>query len=447
MNRDIFIEKLLSRAKQAGFEAGEIYISDVSSFKTGVHLGEITRYSVSDKTNLGFRGLYRGKMGCASTQVLDESAIDMLVSAAKDGAELCEMDDEEFIYGGDSAYPEIDGENPAIGEISAAEKIEMAKKLERKALDYDPRITSCSACGVMSMEAATRMVNSRGLDLSVSRGCLGAYVLPIARDGEKTGTSGRECLLMDPSKLDLDALAAESAEEALAYLDAASVPSGKYPILLRHDMAAELLGTFSSVFSADAAQKGMSLLKGREGERIAAECVRIMDDPLLKGNYYSRPFDGEGVACRPKAIVESGRLTTLLHNLKTAKKQGVQTTGNASRSSCAGPIGVSPGNFFFAPGEAGAEELYAMAGSGLLITDLMGMHSGANAVSGDFSLGAKGFLIENGKIARSVNQITIAGNFFELLKDIEALGSDLDFGGGCFGSPTLLVRALSVAGK
>lgn len=447
MNRDIFIEKLLQRAKQAGFEAGEIYISDASSFKTGVHLGEITRYSVSDKTNLGFRGLYKGKMGCASTQVLDEDAIEMLVAAAKDGAELCETDDEEFIYEGDRVYPEVDAENPAIEKISAAEKIEMAKKLEQLALDYDSRITSCSACGVMSMQSRTRMVNSRGLDLSTGRSCLGAYVLPIAREGEKTGTSGRECLLMDPAKLDLDFLAAESAKEALAYLEAESVASGKYPILLRNDVAAQLLGTFCSVFSADAAQKGMSLLKGRENEIIAADCVRIMDDPLLKGSYYSRSFDGEGVACRTKAIVEDGRLTTLLHNLKTAKKQGVQTTGNAARTSCAGPMIVSPGNFFFAPSDKAAEDLYAMAGKSLLITDLMGMHSGVNAVSGDFSLGAKGFMVENGKIIRSVNQITIAGNFFELLKDIEAVGNDLDFGSDCFGSPTLLVKALSVAGK
>ena len=250
MNRELFIEKLLQRAKEAGFEASEIYISDVSSFKTGVHLGEITRYSVSDKTNLGFRGLYKGRMGCASTQVLDGDAIEMLVSAAKDGVELCETDDEEFIYEGGGIYPETEAENPAIGAISTAEKIEMAKNLEQLALDYDARISSCSACGVMSMQSRTRMVNSRGLDLSAGRSCLGAYVLPIARDGEKTGTSGRECLLTDPAGLDLNVLAAESAKEALAYLDAESVKSGKYPILLRHDAAAQLLSAENETLSA-----------------------------------------------------------------------------------------------------------------------------------------------------------------------------------------------------
>lgn len=447
MNRDIFIEKLLCRAKAAGFEAGEIYISDVSDFKTGVHLGEITRYSVADKMNLGFRGLYRGRMGCASTQVLDDEAIEMLVAAAKSGAELIESDDEEFIYAGDAAYPEIEAENAAIAEISAAEKIETAKKLEQLALDFDPRITSCSACGVLSMQARTRIVNSRGLDVSSGRSCLGAYVLPIARDGERTGVAGRECLLTDPALLNCEKLAHEAAKEALAYLDAGSIASGKYRILLRNDMAAELLSTFSSVFTADAAQKGMSLLRGREGEVIAADCVRIMDDPLRRGSFFAQSFDDEGVACRSKALVENGRLTTLLHNLKTAKKQGVRTTGNASRSSCAGPIGVAPSNFFFAPADIPAEQLYRDAGSALLITELMGMHSGANAISGDFSLGAKGFLIENGKISRAVNQITVAGNFFEMLKEIEAVGSDLDFGGGNFGAPTVMVRSLSVAGK
>jgi len=291
------------------------------------------------------------------------------------------------------------------------------------------------------------MVNSRGLDLSAHRDHLGAYVFPIARSGDKTGTAGRQLLVNDPAKLDLDKLAGESASEAIAFLDAQSIPSGKMRILLRPDVAADLMETFSGVFSADTAQKGLSLLKGKEGEMIASSCVSLVDNPLLPDGFASHAFDGEGVAARKKAIVTEGRLDTLLHNLKTARKQGVQTTGNASRASAAGPMTVAPSNFHFLPSNCCREELYLDAGEALLVTDLMGMHSGANSVSGDFSLGAKGFLIHGGKIDRPVNQITIAGNFFELLRDIEAVGSDLEFGAGCFASPTLRIRSLSVAGK
>lgn len=447
MHTNQFIDLLFDRAKQAGFEASEIYLSRGSSFQAAVNKGEITRYNVSETLNLGFRGLYNGKMGCASTQVLDEDAAEMLVSSAKAGAELCESEDEEFIFEGSESYPEVNGSYPAITVLTAAEKIALTRSLEEKALAYDARITSCSHCALFSGSRDVRMVNSRGLDLTAHRDHLGAYVFPIARKGDKTGTAGRQLLVNDPAKLDLDKLARESAEEAIAFLDAESIPSGKMRILLRPDIAADLMETFSGVFSADAAQKGLSLLKGKEGENIASACVNLVDDPLLPDGYASHSFDGEGVAARKKSIVTEGCLDTLLHNLKTARKQGVQTTGNAARASVAGPMTVAPSNFHFLPSARSRDELYLDAGDALLVTDLMGMHSGANAVSGDFSLGAKGFLIRNGRIDHPVNQITIAGNFFELLRDIEQVGSDLEFGASCFASPTLMIRSLSVAGK
>lgn len=447
MDKNSFIEMLFDRAKRAGFEACEVYLSEGSSFQTAVNKGELTRYNVSESLNLGFRGIHGGRMGCASTQVLDEAAADLLVSAAKAGAQLCETDDPEFIFEGSESYPEFNGSHPEIAALSAAEKIAMTRALEEKALAADSRIASCSHCALFTGESSIRLVNSRGLDLSAHRDRMGAYVYPIARDGEKTGTAGRHSFVSDPALLDLDKLAREAAAEAVSYLDAASLPSGKYPVLFRPDVAADLMETFASVFSADSAQKGLSLLKGREGESIAAEDVHLVDDPLLKDGYASHAFDGEGVAAGKTVLVEGGRLNTLLHNLKTARKQGIQTTGNAARASVAGPMTVAPSNLHFLPGGMSREEIYARAGTALLVTDLMGMHSGANAVSGDFSLGAKGYLIQNGSIQRAVNQITIAGNFFELLRDIEAIGSDLEFGPSCFAAPTLLVKSLSVAGK
>jgi len=447
MDKNSFIDLLFDKARHAGFEASEIYLTEGSSFQTAVNKGELTRYNVSESLNLGFRGIYGGRMGCASTQVLDEDAAEMLVSAALAGAQLCETEDEEFIFEGSESYPEMNGAHPEITRLTPAEKIAMTRALEEKALAADARIASCSHCALFTSESDVRMVNSRGLDLSAHRDLMGAYVYPIARRGDISGTAGRAAYVCDPARLDLDKLAREAAREAVSYLDAASVPSGNYAILLRPDVAADLMETFASVFSADSAQKGLSLLKGKEGEMIAAACVNLVDDPLLPEGYASHAFDGEGVAARRKAVVQGGRLETLLHNLKTARKQGVKTTGNAARASVAGPMTVAPANFYFEPGTMSRDEIYAQAGNALLITDLMGMHSGANAVSGDFSLGAKGYLLENGKLGRAVNQITIAGNFFELLRDIQAVGSDLEFGPGCFAAPTLWIKSLSVAGK
>jgi PmbA protein len=210
-----------------------------------------------------------------------------------------------------------------------------------------------------------------------------------------------------------------------------------------------LLATFYGVLSADAAQKGLSLLKGRENSEIAMQSVTVLDDPHLPRGLASTPFDAEGVATSRRAIVERGVLTTLLHNLKTAKKQGVQTTGNASKGSYASPVGVAPTNLYIEPSTVTFDDMLGKLGEGVLITDLTGLHSGTNPISGEFSLGAKGYMVENGAITKPVNQITVAGNFFEALKRVEAVGSDLLFGfpGPSYcGSPALLVSELSVGG-
>ena len=220
-------------------------------------------------------------------------------------------------------------------------------------------------------------------------------------------------------------------------------------VLMAPGAARDMLQTFEGVFSAESAQKGISQLKGREGERIAAECVTLMDDPFLSDSLASRPFDGEGVAAKAKAVVENGVLTTLLHNLKTAHKQGVASTGNAARS-YASTVGVAPSNFYFKPGAQTQEALLERMGEGLMLTDVTGLHAGANPISGDFSLSAKGFRVRGGRKAEAVNQITVAGNFYRLLESVVAVGSDLEFGfpgGSRFGSPSLLVSELAVAGK
>ena len=447
MDKNTFIELLFDKAKAAGFEAYEAYLSEGSSFEVGVNDGELTEYSVSDRLNLGFRGILNGRMGYASTQALDADAAQMLVDAAKSGAELCEEEGTEVIFEGSADYPDLDCSHPEIERLSARDKIDMVRALEQKTLDADPRVKSVDHCMLFTSASDMQLVNSRGLNLRTHRDRMGAYVGAIARDGDRTGTAGRDCFVTDPAKMDLDKLAREAATEAAAFLDADSVATGRYPILLRPDAASDLISTFFSLFSADAAQKGLSLLKGREGAQIAAPCVTIVDDPLLAGAYASRTFDGEGVAARTTTVVRDGTLLTLLHNLKTAREQGVSTTGNAARRNIAGVMTVAPSNFCFQPGALDVNALYAQAGNAILVTEMMGLHSGANPVSGDFSLNAKGFLIQNGKLDRTVMNFTIAGNFLELLRDIEAVGSDLTFGASSAVSPTLLVRALSVAGK
>ena len=454
MDRKEFVEKLFARAREKAGDAPdfacEACFGSNEEFEVQVKNGEIYQYNVSDNGGLGFRALVNGKMGYASTQILDEAAVDMLVDGALENAALVESEDEQFIFGGSERYPALKLYEPRLEAIDAAKKIEMAKELERLTLRQDPRIAQVEDCALFSTRAESAMVNSKGLDVSAKGNLLGGYVAVVARDGEKVNTGFKVFFTMNPDEIDLEKAAREAAQEALDGLDAVQAESGTYRVLLRNDVAATLLATFSGVFSADNAQRGLSRLKDREGEDIASACVTLMDDPHLEGSAASTPFDGEGVATVPKAVIEAGRLNTLLHNLKTANKQGVQTTANASRPGYAAPVGVAPTNFYFKPSGTDFEGMLEALGDGLLITELQGMHAGANPITGDFSLAAKGFRVRGGRKAEAVAQITIAGNFYEVLKDVEAVGGDLEFrapGGSCFGSPSVLVKRLSVAGK
>ena len=450
MERSEFIRRLFERAHAADPEAQcEAYFSQSSEFEAEQRQGELVNYSVSEGGGLGLRVLTKGKLGYASTQILDEEAVGQLVDGAMENAALVESEDEQFIFPGSAQYPEVDPWNPAPEALDAAEKLRMARTLEALTLAQDPRIDQASG-SVFYYGEALGLANTHGLNLSLRRNLLGGYVEAVAREGDRVNTGGKLFYAARREDLDLEAAAKAAAREALAGLAGAPVPSGGYRVLLRNDMARTLLATFSGMFSADSAQRGLSRLQGREGEVIAAPCVTLLDDPHLPGSAASAPFDGEGVATRKKAVVEAGRLNTLLHNLKTAAKQGVETTANAARGGYGGPVGVAPSNFYIAPGGDDFEAMLARTGDGLLITELQGMHAGANPITGDFSLAAKGFRVQGGRIAGPVAQITVAGNFYDVLKDVEAVGADLDFSlpfGTSYGSPSLLVKKLSVAGE
>jgi PmbA protein len=253
------------------------------------------------------------------------------------------------------------------------------------------------------------------------------------------------------NKLSPETVGKKAALKALETLGATPVPSGKYKVVLENDCAGSLLNVFFDAFSADASHKGFSLLKGKLGEKVAADCVTIIDDPLIPWAMGSQPFDSEGVACYSKTVVENGVLKTFLHNLKTARKDGVKPTGNGYKGGYNAPLGIGPTNFFIKPCEQSPEELFAKAGDGLIITDFQGLHAGANPVSGEFSLQAQGFVIKDGKKDRPVELITVSGNFFRLLENIIAVADDLDFenprGISTIVSPSILVDSLDIAGS
>jgi PmbA protein len=450
MESKTFIEKLFERAKAAGLSEYEVYYREGSSFRAGVFEGEIDNYDVNTSAGLSFRTLRGGKMGYAYTEAFDDDAISMLIERASGNAAVVENEDPEFIFGGSRNYANVESFSEEIEAVGAAEKIEMVKKLEAEAKGYSEAIRSVNYCTVLSGSGGIRLTNSKGLDLSFRSNYMAAYLMAIAADGDGTTTGYDVAIGLKPGDIDISALAASAAQRALDKRGAASVPSGVYRIALFKEAAADLIEAFAGVFSAEEAQKGKSRLAGKEGSQIGSEVLTLIDDPLLPGGYVSAPFDDEGVATYAKPVVENGVLMTLLHNLKTAAKAGVQSTGNAAKAGLAGAVRVSPSNFYIKPGEPGFDALLGQLGDGLLINELEGLHAGVDPISGDFSLSARGFRVEGGKKTTPVEQIVLSGNFFDLLASVEAVGSDPRFGmpaGGSVGSPTLLIKNMNVAGE
>ena len=441
MNIREFSDRVLAAAKAAGIDPAEISYSVSASFSAQARLGKLEDYQVSDRIGFVLRGAVGGRIGTASTQAIDEDSIALLVRGVTESAQLIETDEQDDILPPDEHYETMVNRRPELESVTAGEKIAQVMALDRCVCRADSRITPERSVVSSGIETFC-LRNSLGLDLSHSSNMIYAYTSVMAREDRHTATGGKLLWGYGLEDVDAQTLAQSAAGDALSKLNAGRMKSGVYPVVIRNSAMGDLLATFSGVFSADNAQKGLSLLGGRVGETIASAQVTLVDDPLMPMGLASCPFDREGAATRRKNVIEGGVLTTLLHNRKTARKAGVTTNGNA-----AGAGRVAPSNFYIAPGERSEAELLAEMGDGLYLTEVSGLHAGANPVSGDFSLLSRGFEVRGGEIVRAVEQFTVAGNFYRLLEDICAVGSDLLFDGSPIGSPCVRVKSLSVAGE
>ena len=436
-----FAAKALDAAQAAGISPAEATVARSEAFSVRVRAQKLEDYKVSDRFQLTLRGRWQGRIGTASTQAMDGESLALLIQGVKESAELIEDDEQDDILPPDAQYGEVCNYSDAIDTISAEDKIALAMCIDERLCAADARI-SPDATVVSTASEVFSIKNTLGLDLSHSSNLIYAYASCLAREGDAAAT-GFKLLwgyaMEDVSPFDV---ADGCVKDAANKLGAGRLQSGARRVVIRSNAMADLLSTFSGVFSADNAQKGLSLLSGKEGTAIASPAVTLTDDPLLPWGMGSCPFDREGAATMTKNVIEGGVLRTLLHNRRTAQKAGVATTGNA-----AGAGRVAPSNLYIQPGEASLRDLLAHMENGLLLTEVSGLHAGANPVSGDFSLLARGFEVVGGEIQRAVEQFTVAGNFFALLMDVEAVGSDLLFEGSPIGSPSVAVKKLNIAGE
>ena len=437
------IKDIISEAcKKLGVEEYEVAMSIGEDISTETLKDEISAFSSGQSAKVYFRCLEGGRMGYASTSFFNADEIADLVCRAKDNAKAIENDDVVVIFKGSEAYEKITAPEPVM--VDAAELKAKALELQRATYATDSAVVDGTQSIAMSFRNEYYLYNSHGLELSNRVGMSGCYVVAVVnRDGEARDNFE---FAENINSEDAAALPKKAVQGALDKIGAAEIPTGKYNVVIDGTQMRSLLAAFSSAFSAKNALLGMSKLAGKEGEQIAADIVTIIDDPMREGCPVQTSFDDEGVATHKKTVVENGVLKTLLYDLTTAIKTGKETTGNGRRGG-----NIAPYNFGIAAGTDTQDELFAKAGDGIYVTGVKGLHAGANAITGDFSVESEGFLIKDGKKAGPIKSFTVAGNFFTLLKDIDSLANEVKWGipGGytVFGSPDVLLKDMSVAGK
>lgn len=434
-------DKLFALAKEKGIEDIQIYYTSGTEFDIQLFNGELEKYTISDTVKLRVKGIYNGKMGTVSTETVNEDVFEFLVDSVIASAKAIDSEDEVFIYEGDKEYKDLDYlYNKSLDDVTAAEKIENTKRLSELIKAQDERITTVETSygdGITEVH----IQNSKGLKLSKKVNSAVLFATIIATDGTDQRTTYEYKLTNDYADFNLEEMAKNGAEKVVSQLGSSPVESGEYEILLKNTASCTLLSPHISMFSAESVQRNLSLLKGKVGESIANELISLVDDPFMPKSSKSGAFDDEGVATSYKELIKDGVLTGYMHNLKTAKKDNTSSTGNGFNR------GIVPTNLYFKPGETPYEEAVKSMKKGLIITSLEGTHAGCSPVSGNFSLQASGFLVENGEIVRPVNLITVAGNYLTVLQDVVAVCDDLKFNYGFVGSPSLLIKSLQVSGK
>lgn len=440
-------QALADAAQRAGIEEYEIYYRNEESVSAEALKDEISAFSSGVTGGICFRCIVNGKMGSAAGELMTAEAMEELVQHAASNATCIDCADEAILFEGSPSYETVENRQVQLSDTAVVR--DNALLLQRAAYAASECVGEGTQSVAFSSVGETHLYNSKGLSLSNRVGVSGAYVCPVVRRGEEAQENFEFC---EGERMEqFSALPEKAVQGALDKLGAALVDSGNYDIVIKGDTFRAFLATFSSAFSAKNAQLGLSLLAGKEGERIAADCITVSDDAMRPGCPMQTSFDGEGVATHRKNIIENGVLKTLLYDLTTARKAGVASTGNAQRYGYASKVVIAPYSFGIHAGTYSREELFSKVQNGIYITECKGFHAGANAVTGDFSIESAGFRIRDGKRAEPLKSFTVSGNFFELLREIECLGNEVEWGIPesltVFGSPDVLLRQATIAGK
>jgi PmbA protein len=430
-----------------GATDAECTLAEGQEFSAHVRMRSLETLKDAGSRRAGLRVLIGQRVGSAHTSDLSRDGIRQLVDSAMAVAAISTED----AYAGlpdASELGAISGDlrlySDDIHAIDTPARIQAALETEEAALTWDPRITNSEGASFGAHAGERVFANSRGFVGSYRTSSCSLSATPVARHGDSMERDFWYSSARSHSKLDTPAaVGRRAAERTVRRLGARKVSTQKAPVIFDSITARSLLGNIFEAVEGDAIYRKASFLAGKLGERVASENVTVIDDGTIPGLFGTSPFDDEGVPSRRTVVIDRGVLQSYLLNSYTGRKLGMRTTGNAARG-VTGNAGVGHGNFYLQPGERPPEEIIRGIRQGLYVTELIG--HGVNIVTGDYSRGAAGLWIENGEFAYPVSEITIAANLRDMLMDVEAAGSDLEFRGSV-ASPTLLIREMTVSGQ
>ena len=437
-------EQMVSRAQALGATGADALAMEADAFQVQVRLGEVENTTGARDKGIGLRVFHGHRQASASTSDFSPEGVERLVQDTVALARLTEEDPFSGLADPQplTEFPELDLDDGGT-DLSMDQRIDLALRAERAAMDADPRINNSEGASFDSSRGLVAYANSNGFSGSFHTSSYGLSAVPVATDGEGMQRdywfSSRRHLadLENP-----EAVGAEAARRVLRRLGARKVSTCEVPIVFDRQMASGLLGHLVSATSGNAIYKGASFLADRIGGRVLPEGMDVIDDPLRPRGLGSRPFDGEGVACSRLELVSGGILKSYLLDSYAARKLSMTTTGSASRGLGGSPA-PSSSNCYLAPGSHDPEAIIASVERGLYVTELIGF--GVNGVTGDYSRGAAGMWIENGELAFPVEEVTISGNLLDMYAAIEMVGNDLDFTRRVT-APTLKVGRMTLAG-
>ncbi len=441
------LDGVLERARARGASEVEVYGERSTSRRLKVYRQEVEQLTAAQRQGVGVRVFAGGAVGHAYGSDLTAAALDELVARAVDNAEVSDPDEFAVLPAPGGAPADVHPYDERLSAATDERRIELAMSVEAAALAADPRVKTVEDTMYADGDGEVFIASTAGVRGSYrSNQCYAfAYVL-AEQDGQvETGysyTVGRALEDLDP-----EGCGREAAERACRLLGATKCASMKVPVVLDPFVSAAFFGVLSSALTADAVQKGRSLFAGREGQRVAGDLLQLDDDGVCADGLDSAPFDGEGTPCRRTPLIGGGVLQGFLYDTYTARKAGRGSTGNGVRGGYAGLPSVRPTNLVVGGPATPLADIIGGLERGVLVTDAMGIHSGANPVSGEFSVGISGILIEDGQLAAPVREVTLAGDIISMLTHVTALGDDARWvPGGSIFTPSVVIEGMAIGG-